>query len=258
MTSVHEGAGFDVDPVSPTPAAADFLLGLDLGQARDYTALVIAQRHDLDPATYDVAHIERWKGERYPRLVEIVTARVLALRDAAANGRSAPRCRLVIDHTGVGRPVLDMFLEAALGLPVTGVTITSGQAISTNDDGFGVPKRVLASTLQVLLQSNRLRFAQQLPLTPTLAAELENFRVKINAGGHDSYGAGDDWRENNHDDLVLACALACWLGERVEDDHQSVLAFGAASGWGYRSSFSRYGHRPRRWEPEAEEVQHEA
>ena len=28
---------------------------------------------------------------------------------------------------------------------------------------------------------------------------------------HDSYGA---WREKEHDDLVLAVALACWYGER--------------------------------------------
>jgi len=36
--------------------------------------------------------------------------------------------------------------------------------------------------------------------------------VKINlATGHDSYEA---WREGDHDDLVLAVAMACWTGER--------------------------------------------
>jgi hypothetical protein len=48
----------------------------------------------------------------------------------------------------------------------------------------------------------------------TLRAELKNFRAKVSATGHDSYGAGDDWRHGNHDDLVLAVALSVWWGER--------------------------------------------
>jgi len=39
-----------------------------------------------------------------------------------------------------------------------------------------------------------------------------NFKIKIDhATSHDSYLA---WRENVHDDLVLATSLALWLGER--------------------------------------------
>jgi soluble P-type ATPase len=43
--------------------------------------------------------------------------------------------------------------------------------------------------------------------SPERVRELQNFRVKINiATGHDSYEA---WRENEHDDIVLAVALVC-------------------------------------------------
>ncbi len=50
-----------------------------------------------------------------------------------------------------------------------------------------------------------------LPLAEVLKDELLNFRVKINeATGHDSYEA---WREKDHDDIVLATALACWYPE---------------------------------------------
>ncbi len=49
-------------------------------------------------------------------------------------------------------------------------------------------------------------------LADTLKRELLTFRVKINiATSHDSY---DAWREGDHDDLVLAVAMACWCGER--------------------------------------------
>jgi hypothetical protein len=48
----------------------------------------------------------------------------------------------------------------------------------------------------------------KLPFREILLTELENFRVKINVNtGHETYEA---WREREHDDLVLATALACW------------------------------------------------
>ena len=46
-----------------------------------------------------------------------------------------------------------------------------------------------------------------------LRAELLNFRVKITAAANETFGA---WREGEHDDLVLAVALACWAGEHVK------------------------------------------
>jgi hypothetical protein len=45
-------------------------------------------------------------------------------------------------------------------------------------------------------------------LWPTLRKELLSFRRKIDLRtAHDSY---EHWRESDHDDLVLAAALACW------------------------------------------------
>jgi hypothetical protein len=43
-------------------------------------------------------------------------------------------------------------------------------------------------------------------------AELDNFQARKTAFGNDTFVAGDDWRDGNHDDLVLAVALAAWLG----------------------------------------------
>ena len=44
-----------------------------------------------------------------------------------------------------------------------------------------------------------------------MVEELLSFQVKISVSGHDTYGA---WREGTHDDLVLATALAVWVGEK--------------------------------------------
>ena len=82
-------------------------------------------------------------------------------------------------------------------------------AVSRESGGYRVPKRDLVSAAQVLLQSGRLKIASGLPEAETLKRELLNFRVKIDPKtAHDSY---DHWRENEHDDLVLATALACWF-----------------------------------------------
>jgi hypothetical protein len=71
------------------------------------------------------------------------------------------------------------------------------------------PRRRLESPSQ----NGRLKVAKDLPHAKTLTNELVNFKVKISLTGHDSYGAVEDWRQGNHDDLVLALALPCWYGE---------------------------------------------
>lgn len=117
---------------------------------------------------------------------------------------------LVADRTGVGRPVVDVLRAAEL----SPVTITGGDVVTQDGRDFRVPKRDLVSAVQVLLQSERLKIARALPEASMMTGELLAFKVSINLRGHDSYGndAGQ-WRENPHNDLVLAVALACWYGE---------------------------------------------
>jgi hypothetical protein len=195
--------------------SASFYCGLDLGQSRDWTALAIVQRHVVGAsrgdAHYQVRHLERPPlGTSYPDVVELVAKRLRMLPPKSA--------RLVIDATGVGAPVVDMVRRADLGgIEVTAVTITGGNAVHRNGHrAASVPKRDLVSTLQVLLQSGRLKIAEGLPLARLLSVELLNFRATISLAGHDSYGAGADaaWREaGTNDDLVLAVALSCWVAE---------------------------------------------
>ena len=178
-----------------------FYLGLDLGQAQDYTALAVLEKQEKE---YHVRHLERPKlGTPYPAIVEQVQN---LLKSDQLWGRTA----LVVDKTGVGAPVVDMFRKA--GLRPVAITITGGNSVSKDGDGYHVPKRDLVSTLQVLFQAGRLKVAAELPEARLLVEELLNFKVKINVKtAHDSYEA---WREGIHDDLVLAVSLACWYGEK--------------------------------------------
>jgi hypothetical protein len=55
----------------------------------------------------------------------------------------------------------------------------------------------------------QVAIAEGLPLTAVLAEELAAFRVKVTPAGNETFEA---WRERDHDDLVLAVALALSAG----------------------------------------------
>lgn len=204
------------------------IAGLDLGQAHDYTALVIAECSgskrmvtsnakdretglpytkkspvEMMPLTQvDVRHIERFPLQtRYMEIAYMLRSRLLAMR--------APRY-LAVDKTGVGVGVIEMFQE----LSPIGITITGGTQVqpSEGQQDYNVPKRDLVSGAQLVLQNRVLRISKGLPHADLLTREMQNFRTKISVGGHDSYEA---WREKDHDDLVLALAIAIWTAETI-------------------------------------------
>ena len=203
--------------MSPTP----FIVGLDLGQAQDPTALAVVERSQAsDGVIYAARHLQRWPlRTAYTEIVRDVTT--LLQRPPLRSATAA----LVVDATGVGAAVMDLFRAESLGADdLVPVTITAGaDAQKDEEGGWRVPKRDLVGVVQVLLQNQRLRIAAALPEAETLLRELEGFRVRVSAAGHDTYGA---WRDGTHDDLVLAVALACWYGE-----HEGVgIAFAYIAG----------------------------
>jgi len=182
---------------------AKFYVGLDLGQSNDYTAVSVLD-HVGD--AYHARHLGRLRGTPYPVIVDKVAEMLHspALKDQAA---------LVVDQTGVGAPVVDLFNQA--GLDPVGVLIHGGDRASHEGGVWRVPKRDLVACLQVLFQGGRLKISSKLPLAETLQNELLNFKVKIDpATAHDSYSA---WREQEHDDMVLSVALAAWWAERGDE-----------------------------------------
>lgn len=187
----------------------EFIVGLDLGQAKDYTAIAVLERTNsapwipYNPLEYHLRHLERpTLGTTYPAIVQ----RVAYLLDAWPLAGCAA---LVVDATGVGAPVVDLLNNA--GLRPIALTITGGDAASTDGASWRVPKRQLVSNLQILFQSGRLKIAEGIPEAPVLVRELLNFRAKVSAAGADTYEA---WREGDHDDLVLAVAMATYYGEQ--------------------------------------------
>lgn len=185
------------------PDGPEYYTGLDLGQLQDFSALAVVERTRPagdDEPQFAVRHLHRWPLlTGYPRIV----ADVRAMFDAPPLKDST----LVIDRTGVGVAVTDQFRAAGIAAGLRPYAITAGRT-----PGRGtVPKVELVGVLQTLLGTRRLKFAGGLALTDVLVRELGLFRAKVTADRNETF---ESWRERDHDDLVLALALACWAGRR--------------------------------------------
>jgi hypothetical protein len=190
-------------------------IGVDLGQAADFTALAVLQRPWIDQhdrlanrrPVYALRHLNRFPlGTHYSEVAQDLVKIIEQLKD--------PQLTILADQTGVGRAVVQQLIDGLYcGKPWTlhYITITAGTEMTIGDNGGRyVPKKELVGTLQVLLQGRRLQIPRTLPDAPLLTRELENFKAKPILATKD---APLDWREGQHDDMVLAVALAAWFGE---------------------------------------------
>lgn len=201
-----------------------FVVGCDLGQSSDPTAIAVLEhttgvidagseleRHcglsgRLQTAVeyVDVRHLERLPlGTSYPRIVQHV--KDMLARPPLCGDRHLAPAELLIDSTGVGRAVADIFTDA--GLRPQQVTITAGAEVTcVGRDRWHVSKTHLISVVDAMLHRGALRFAARLHEAGAMKGELQDFRRKLSDAGRATYAA----RTGQHDDLVLAVAIACW------------------------------------------------
>lgn len=183
--------------MNPTP----FTLGLDLGQSFDFSALALLEQTNIplpfDPVTYshptstvyDLRFLRRFpKGTPYPAVIDFLSSIL-----------SAPplfhRTALVCDATGLGAPFLDMLRRANLSAPIIPIVLTAPL------------KTDIIGALSFRLLTNTLRIPANLPHRDLLFHELLHFRAKFSPTGHLRL---ESQRPEDHDDLLIALALACW------------------------------------------------
>ena len=216
-------------PVSAV-AESRFFVGLDVGRVRDPAAIAVMElRHVFRPGPYEpargeagenslryrVRHLERMKlGTSYPAVVDRVAAIAAALRvpmvASAGAGAGASRAALevIVDVTGVGRPIFDLLRDRRVGA-VVGVNFTGGERASLAPDGvWNVPKKDLVAGLVLLFQMRELQIAEKLADAQVLVNELVNFQESLSAAGNPQFG--NDGANAKHDDYVSAAALCAW------------------------------------------------
>ncbi len=184
-------------------------VGVDLAQARDRTALVAVSSYLADGERRRQRHLEIVRietlrpGTPYPLQVEHVARFAEAV---ATDSRPV----LLVDATGVGRPLLDMLADR-LSYSVRGVTITSGQEVINHGRDLAVPKATLIGSLEVALSTRRLHCPDALDGVAELRKELAAYSFELSeVSGRPLYGG-----KGAHDDLVIALALAVFGIERA-------------------------------------------
>jgi hypothetical protein len=229
------------------PRKRRFIVGVDLGQAADSTAIAVLEvtkgftdhgseyeRHTglptkQTPAEYiNVRHLRRLPlGLSYP--VQVQTVADLLARAPLCGDERQPRADLVLDETGVGRPVADLFDDA--GLRPTRVCITAGnETTCVGPNRWHVSKTHLISSVDALLHTGTLRFAAALSEADAMKNELQDFRRKLSDAGRATYSA----RAGAHDDLVLAVAIAAWHASRPVQEQASTATYGySTQGYGW-------------------------
>jgi hypothetical protein len=173
-----------------------YFVGVDLGKKQDHSTIAIVESEGDELLVRSAERLPL--GTPYTKVVEIVG-------NLAGSARLKGRCTVVVDGSGVGEPVVEMFRRAEMDCVVMAVVITGGSMTREGrSSGYAhVPKINLMAGLQMALEQERVRIARRMKECGALVKELLDVRVKAN-GGMGAEGAGE------HDDLVMAVALACW------------------------------------------------
>ena len=188
-----------------------YILGLDPAQLHDWSALA-AIRMDWDQEKrryiYQLVAMERKQQVPYDEIVDWATA---GLRTQVFQGNrfDLGNPELVLDATGVGIAIKDMFQKK--GVPVKAISITVGNGWELVGSTWHLGKARLIGTFLGVLDAGRLQVNPDLPIWPQLERELVSYRAEISTQGHAKFEAAP----GEHDDLLFALALAIFWAERT-------------------------------------------
>ncbi len=174
----------DAQLAQAKPSSAPAVAGLDWGRYRDYTALVVLRRAD---SHLQAVHVERLPATSWQTQIERLVRRLTEWGVRTVN----------CDATGLGDPLAES-LQCRLCAEATGIVVQPVVFTSA-------VKRSLIESLALAMEGRRVL----IPPHPDLLRELHVFSATCTAHGHVRLQA----RGSEHDDLVVALALAYRAGE---------------------------------------------
>jgi hypothetical protein len=211
----------------PEDHLRSLVLGADIGQKHDPTALVVAEALRAGSGraavwSYTIRHMERLPlNTSYPDVAERILQVVERVRaqPEPARTRTMAKVAIVVDSTGVGAPVVDILrrgMDTRIAT-LTEATFTHGDRLTgmIGSPTMSVGKAYLVSRLQALFQTSRIQLPANHPEAAAMTRELMDYEIKVSEDANDKYGA---FRTGAHDDLVTALGLA------VITDPESRLA----------------------------------
>lgn len=197
-------------------------LCVDLGKLQDYTAISIINElerfevpHDrgnpfipsLRARTTGQTRVEVPYLHRLPIGTDYVEqVRIIRQLYAELGRRCKPTPTLVIDATGVGQPVADMFRGEGVN-PIE-IWFSGGNKPTARAYGYNVPKADIVSALQRTIGRGDLQIAAGIPEAVTLIEEATRMEaIQSTTTGHIRY----THRDGEHDDLVLSVGIGLWF-----------------------------------------------
>lgn len=195
-----------------------YIIGLDLGQQNDYTVLTVVEpiTSPLEGVKYHVPYMYRYPLKTsYVYIVEHVRNFI--------EMRQLEDYLLVVDHTGVGIPIVDLFNEHSINL--VGITITGGHKANWHTPRSAtVPKQELISCLQMAMQCKKMQISKDIGILDVLIKEFIGFTARITKSGKGKFEA----EHGVHDDTVLSLAMAIWYCESRLKKSKRIRAFGGS------------------------------
>src|SRR5215203_6302922 len=229
-------------PRMPKYSPRRYSVGVDLGQANDFTAIAVLEKKIAPPETamfspvgespsnrlvegslaYDLVYLKRPKlGTSYDTIAKKVADLVCELEPQGAFGELG-QVTLSVDGTGVGRGVVDMLRtefqrrgatsRAVPKVDFRAVSVTGSNTSlkkPTRTHGYwSAPKKDLVFPTVAALKQGKIRIAKGIKDRDALVHELKNYSRTTNiATGNMAF---EPWRESDHDDLLFALCLALW------------------------------------------------
>jgi hypothetical protein len=203
------------------------LLGVDLGERNDYTAIAYIEavpvlrriqeesgrKYTEATLLYRCLRLERPElGTKFPTVVDRIANMCVTL------GQNKHGVELVVDVVGPGAGVRDFIVPAytdlARGTDASmrpgWIWTTSGGSVNFDGEKLNVPRKNLINAGIVAIEDDRYQVAK-MPLRETLQNEMRTFAIKKTQAGNERF---EHYREDDKDDLVTAgILLPVWLGE---------------------------------------------
>lgn len=180
-------------------------IGVDIGQKRDPTAIVVADTEERPGEAgrsamhFLIRHLERLRlGTPYPEI-----ARRVAEVASGARERSGNPVTIYVDATGVGDPVAELIAERWSG-QVVSVYMNYGDHCKDDGDKIHLGKAHMVSRLQALLQGRRIHLPETREAR-VLEQELADYEIRVGENSKEQFGA---FATGAHDDLATALGLA--------------------------------------------------
>ena len=213
MSDIEIARVSDILERTKNQGAEAIFYGLDIGRARDHSALAILVRYlmQVDRAIqsrYYCVYLKRYSLHTPYEVVEADAERWWRWADASGYKRY-----FTMDMTGVGAPVLEGIRRRRVR--AIGLTITGGMQETNPVEGqYNIPKEALVTEFLRTVQMGRFKgYGKHIPLWDAFQKELGTFGYKTNKDT--STIQYESLKSVVHDDLVNACALPVWYGERI-------------------------------------------